>query len=325
MKVQESPGLRSPWIWAAAPLGHHLLENSQPQDYGNPSVKATLLLQRQRTHPSQLGTIQRSTLAPPPHPGRGTHIDVVNVQDTGVELEAQSLGLLDRVGQLAVGLQQKAKHAHGTGHPQASHAKAPRSQGHHTPQAGSRLPGRVSGFQLMYIPERALTPGVTDARSTQAGATLLLARVTHFPLITKSTVSPLLKAVFISEVGNAPGTQTGTCSQRGKLRPLWLMQNILLWILAWNQMLFSRIHPAPRLHWGELTGSARFSLTRACGWLSAAGSLFLLWGKDTIALSCLLPSLEYGNLASQWKTFQQHSLFMPLMDPPNERKKRCQS
>ena len=57
------------------------------------------------------------------------------------------------------------------------------------------------------------------------------------------------------------------------------MQNILLWILAWNQTLFSRIHPAPRLRWGELPGSACFSLTSACGWLSATGSLFLRWGQ----------------------------------------------
>lgn len=34
-----------------------------------------------------------------------THVDVVDVQDAGVELEAQGLGLLDRVGELAVGLQ----------------------------------------------------------------------------------------------------------------------------------------------------------------------------------------------------------------------------
>lgn len=43
------------------------------------------------------------------HLGRGTYIDVVNVQDAGVELEAQRLGLLDRAGQLAIGLQQEAR------------------------------------------------------------------------------------------------------------------------------------------------------------------------------------------------------------------------
>lgn len=37
-----------------------------------------------------------------------TYVDIVNVQDTRVELEAQRLSLLDRVGQLAVGLQQEA-------------------------------------------------------------------------------------------------------------------------------------------------------------------------------------------------------------------------
>lgn len=100
------------------------------------------------------------------------------------------------------------------------------------------------------------------------------------------------------------------------------MQNILLWILAWNQTLFSRIHPAPWLRWGELPGSACFSLTSACGWLSAVGGLFLLWGQRHIALSCLLPGPGYGNLTSQWKTFQQHPLFMQLMDTPNEKKKK---
>lgn len=34
-----------------------------------------------------------------------TYVHIADVQDSGVELEAQSLGLLDRVGQLAVGLQ----------------------------------------------------------------------------------------------------------------------------------------------------------------------------------------------------------------------------
>lgn len=37
-----------------------------------------------------------------------TYVHVADVQDSGVELEAQSLGLLDRVGQLAVGLQREA-------------------------------------------------------------------------------------------------------------------------------------------------------------------------------------------------------------------------
>lgn len=58
------------------------------------------------------------------------------------------------------------------------------------------------------------------------------------------------------------------------------MQNILLWILAWNQQL-SRIHPAPRLHWGELTGSARFSLASACGWLSAHEQPISSMGQGT--------------------------------------------
>jgi hypothetical protein len=34
-----------------------------------------------------------------------TYVHIADVQNSGVELEAQSLGLLDRVGQLAVGLQ----------------------------------------------------------------------------------------------------------------------------------------------------------------------------------------------------------------------------
>lgn len=44
------------------------------------------------------------------HPvtGKVTYVNIVNVQDTGVELEAQRLGLLDWVGQLTVGLQQEA-------------------------------------------------------------------------------------------------------------------------------------------------------------------------------------------------------------------------
>lgn len=42
---------------------------------------------------------------PTPDRGKGTHIHIVNVQDVRVELEAQRLGLLDRVGQLSVGLQ----------------------------------------------------------------------------------------------------------------------------------------------------------------------------------------------------------------------------
>lgn len=46
-----------------------------------------------------------SPVLPTPPLGKGTYIHVVNVQDVRVELEAQRLGLLDRVGQLAVGLQ----------------------------------------------------------------------------------------------------------------------------------------------------------------------------------------------------------------------------
>ena len=64
------------------------------------------------------------------------------------------------------------------------------------------------------------------------------------------------------------------------------MQNILLWILAWNQTLFSRIHPAPQLRWGELPGSACFSLTSACGWLSAAGPVPPMGAKTQPSCAC---------------------------------------
>lgn len=37
-----------------------------------------------------------------------TYVHIADVEDSGVELEAQSLGLLDRVGQLAVSLQREA-------------------------------------------------------------------------------------------------------------------------------------------------------------------------------------------------------------------------
>lgn len=111
----------------------------------------------------------------PGYLGRGTYVDIVNVQDTRVELEAQSLGLLDRVGQLAVGLQQEAKMpVRGPPKPRPHHDTVPQVRAGAPanacpPWAGAgilghspcrQLSGGVSRFQLLHLPEMALVRGV---------------------------------------------------------------------------------------------------------------------------------------------------------------------
>lgn len=110
--------------------------------------------------------------------------------------------------------------------------------------------------------------------------------------------------------------------RRGKLRPLLADAEHSPVDPGLEPNAFSRIHPAPRLHWGELTGSARLSLTSA-SWvaLGQQAACSLLWGKDTIAL---VPTPKPGIWQSRISMEDiptALTFFMPLMDPPNERKK----
>lgn len=129
-----------------------------------------------------------------------------------MELEAQRLSLLDRVGQLAVGLQQEANVSIWGPPKTKPHQGATPQEGWCTANACPLWAGAsvlehascrqltVSRFQFLHLSEMATvpgcaTPGAAEARSmglsTETGATHLLAQVTQFLLIIKTELSGL--------------------------------------------------------------------------------------------------------------------------------------